>query len=234
MTTMASSTRTNRHASLIAEQASALFDAYKAEGFTSIKDDEEKPSNLELTARVADFMVREAIVRKKSELQANAISPEDLTAIMFPSTTNPTSPDWPDEDDESDEAVITRNVWTRVKSAVSKTVQTGRRGTVQKALAADPATSELIVCSTKVGTKQTKAVYLSDDKDMILLGLAMQRTTKLSALSEDIADDFSYAIERNGRLKKALNDKMEKGLTAARDTARAKLALTSGDEPDES
>jgi hypothetical protein len=226
-------TATNRHSSLVAEQSEALFEAYKAEGLTSIKDGEEKPSNPEVTARVRDVMLSKAVVRKKADLQASAIFPEDLAAIVFPSTTNPTSPDWPDEDDDSDEAEITRHVWGKVKGAVSKAVQTGRRGGVQKALAADPQTSEMIVCSTKIGTKPRKAVFLSDDKDMILLGLAMQRTTRLSALSADIADDFNYAIEQNARLKKALNDKMETGLKAARDTARAKLALTAG-EPNES
>jgi hypothetical protein len=225
---------TNRHASLIAEQAQALFEAYKTEGLTFTKDGEEKPSNIDVTHRVLKVLLDKAIVRKKSEIQTNAITPDDLAAIVFPSTTNPTSHDWPADDDDSDQAEITRHVWRRIKTAVAKTVQTGRRGTVQKELAANQQTGELIVCATKIGTSQTRAVFLSDDKDMILLGLAMQRTTKLSALSADIADDFNYAIEQNPRLKKALNDKMETGLKAARDTARAKLALTSGEPENES
>ena len=70
------------------------------------------------------------------------------------------------------------------------------------------------------------------DKEAILLGLAMPRTTKLNTLSAEIADDFKFAVDVNPSLKKALNDKMETGLKAARDTARAKLALTSGEEDD--
>jgi hypothetical protein len=227
-------TATNRHASLLAEQAEALTEAYRTEGFTTPKDGEEKLSNQKLTERVREVMLDRAIVRKKAEIQSNAIEPSDLAAIVFGSVTNPTSPDWPDDDDDSDDAVITKYLWKRVYGDVSKAVQTGRKGSVQRALAADPQTSELIVCSTKIGTKPKKAVYLSDDKDMILLGLAMQRTTKLSTLSANIADDFTFAIELNPKLRKSLNEKMETGLKAARETARAKLALTSGDEPEES
>jgi hypothetical protein len=111
-----------------------------------------------------------------------------------------------------------------------------RRGAraVQRLLAADPQTSKLIACSTKIGAKPRKAIYVSADKDSILLGLAMPRTTRLTTLSSEIADDFRYAIERNDALRKALNERMEIGLKAARDTARAKLALTSGSETDES
>lgn len=227
-------TATNRHASLLAEQAEALIEAYRDEGFTAPKDGEEKLSNLKLTERVRDVMLDKAIVRQKSDVQSKAIDPGDLTAFVFPSVTNPTSPDWPEDDDDSDQAEIIKYVWHRVLGAVSKAVQTGRKGSVQRALAADAGTSQLIVCSTKIGTKPKKAVFLSDDKDMILLGLAMQRTTKLSTLSANIADDFSYAIELNPKLRKSLNDKMETGLKAASDTARAKLALTSGDQSDES
>jgi hypothetical protein len=232
MDTMA--TATNRHASLVAEQTEALVEAYRDEGFTSPKDGEEKLSNQKLTERVLDVMLDKAIVRQKSEVQSNAIEPGDLAAFVFPSVTNPTSPDWPDDDDDSDQAETTKYVWNRVLGAVSKAAQTGRKGSVQRALAANAETSQLIVCSTKIGTKPKKAVFLSDDKDLILLGLAMQRTTKLSTLSANIADDFSYAIELNPKLRKSLNDKMETGLKAARDTARAKLALTSGEQPDES
>lgn len=153
---------------------------------------------------------------------------------LFPEVTNPTSPDWPDDENDSDEAEITRHVWTRVVGAVSKAAQTGRKGSVQRLLAADPQTSKLIVCSTKIGAKPRKAIYVSADKDSIMLGLAMPRTTRLTTLSSEIADDFRYAIERNDALRKVLNERMETGLKAARDTARAKLALTSGSENDES
>jgi hypothetical protein len=223
-------TATNRHASMNADKADAVFEAYRAEGLTIEKDGEEKASTAKLGERVCAVMLQRAIVRNKSEIQKNAIAPGDLTAIVFPSTTNPASPGWPDDDDDSDDAEITRNTWGRVQGDVSKAVQTGRKGSVQRTLASNPETSELIVCATKIGTKPAKAVYLSDDKDMILLGLAMPRTTKLNTLSANIADDFNYAIGLNSKLKRALNEKMETGLKAARDTARAKLALTSGDE----
>src|SRR5690242_13758387 len=107
MSAMASSistTPTNRHATLRAEQAQALFEAYRAEGLTAIRDGEEKPSNPELTQRVLDVMLRTAVVRKKGDLQTNAIVPEDLAATVFESATNPTSPEWPDDDDDSDDA----------------------------------------------------------------------------------------------------------------------------------
>src|SRR4051812_31079023 len=113
MSTMArsiSTTPTNRHATLRAEQAEALFEAYRAEGLTAIRDGEEKPSNPEVAERVLNTMLTKAIVRKKSDLQEHAITPEDLAAIVFPSATNPTAPEWPDDDDESDAAETTRHV----------------------------------------------------------------------------------------------------------------------------
>lgn len=227
-------TATNRHASLNADKAAALFEAHETEGFIVVKDGEEKFSSARLAERVRDVLLRKALVRSKNEVQTNAIEPADLAASVFPGVTNPSSPDWPEVDDDSDEAEITRHVWKGILGAVSKAAQTGRKGSVQRLLAVDPGTSNLIVCSTKIGTNPKKAIYVSADKDMILLGLAMPRTTRLSTLSAEIADDFKFAIELNPSLKKALNERMETGLKAARDTARAKLALTSGQEDDES
>lgn len=223
-------TATNRHASLNADKAAAVFEAYQAESLTIVKDEEEKFSNANLADRIRGIMLSRALVRNRTEVQKNAIEPADLTVLVCPSITNPASPDWPDDDDDSDDAEITRHVWRQVLSAVSKAVQTGRKGSVQRLLASDPETSDIIVCSTKIGTNPKKAVYLSNDKEMILLGLAMPRTTRLNTLTAEIADDFRYAIDLNPKLKKALGEKMETGLEAARDTARAKLALASGSE----
>lgn len=232
MTDMA--TTTNRHASLNADKAAALLEAYRDEGFIVQKDGQEKFSSTGLAERVRDYLVQKANVRDKGEVQTTAVEPADLTMSIFQDVANPTSPDWPDDDDDSDEAEIKRHIWTRVMGAVSKAAQAGRKGSVQRLLAADPQTSKLIVCTTKIGAKPRKAIYVSADKDSILLGLAMPRTTKLATLSSEIADDFRYAIERNDALRKALNERMETGLKAARDTARAKLALTSGSENEES
>jgi hypothetical protein len=227
-------TATNRHASLNADKAAALFEAYQEEGFILVKDDEEKFSTAKLAERVRDVMLSRAVARNKTEVQTNAIEPADLTALVFPTVTNPTSPDWPDADDDYDDAEITRHVWRQALGAVSKAAQTGRKGSLQRLLAADPNTTNLVVCSTKIGTNPKKAVYLSADKEMILLGLAMPRTTRLNTLSAEIADDFRFAIEMNPSLKRALNERMETGLKAARDTARAKLALAAPQEDDES
>jgi hypothetical protein len=223
-------TATNRHASLNADKAAALLEAYQAEDVTHEKDGVEKLSSQKLAERVRDIMLQRAIVRNKTELQQNAIEPSDLAALVFSDVPNPTSPDWPDDDDDSDDAEITRHVWGRILGGVSKAAQTGRKGTVQRLLAGDASTEKLIVCTTKIGTKPKKAVYLSADKDMIMLGLAMPRTTRLSTLSEEMGDDFRYAINLNSSLKKPLTDRLETGFKAARDTARAKLALTSGEE----
>lgn len=227
-------TATNRHASLNADKAAALFEAYQAEELILVKDGEEKFSSARLSERVRDVLLKKAVARNKTEVQTNAIEPADLASLVFPQVSNPSSPDYPDTDDDSDEAEITRHVWKAILGAVSKAAQTGRKGIVQRLLAAEPETSSLIVCSTKIGTNPKKAIYLSADKDMIMLGLAMPRTTRLSTLSAEIADDFKFAIELNPSLKRALNERMETGLKAARDTARAKLALTSGQEDDES
>lgn len=220
----------NRHASLNADKAAALQEAYEEQGFTHEKDGVEKFSAGALSERVLEVLWQKAVVKTKTDIQTTAIEPADLAAIVFPAVTNPTSPDWPEDDDDTDDAEITKHVWTRVLGAVSKAAQTGRKGSVQRLLVADPDRSNVVVCSTKIGTKPRKAIYLSSDKESILLGLAMPRTTRLTTLSAEIADDFKFAMEHNSSLKKALNEKMETGLKAARDTARAKLALTSGSE----
>jgi hypothetical protein len=230
MTDTVTVTATNRHATFTADKAAAVLEAYQAEGVTHEKDGVEKLSSTLLGERVRDVLIQRAVVRNKSEVQTNAIEPADLAGLVFSGVPDPASPDYPDEDDDSDEAEITRHVWKGILGAVSKAAQTGRKGSVQRLLAADPATSKLIVCSTKIGKNPKKAVYLSADKDMIMLGLAMPRTTRLSTLSAEMADDFKFAIEQNSSLKKPLNERLETGLKAARDTARAKLALTSGEE----
>lgn len=224
----------NRHASLTADKAQALLEAYQAEGYVVVKDGKDTHSNPAVAQRVRDVLVNKAVVTSKSQIQTNAIEPGDLASLVFPSATNPTSPDWPDADDDSDAAEVTKHVWARILGTVTKAAQTGRKGVVQKLLAVDPATQGMLVCTTKIGTNPKKAIFLSTDKDAILVGLAMPRTTRLTTLSAEIADDFKFAIEVNSSLKKVLNDKMETGLKAARDTARAKLALTSGESEDES
>src|SRR5437763_13395409 len=104
-------TATNRHASLNADKAAALFEAHQAEELILVKDGEERFSSARLAERVRDVMLRKALVRNKNEVQTHAIEPADLTALVFPSVTNPTSPDWPEADDDSDDAEITRHVW---------------------------------------------------------------------------------------------------------------------------
>ncbi|MDQ3741970.1 MAG: hypothetical protein M3389_13610 [Actinomycetota bacterium] len=218
---------TNRAASLRDDLNNAVLDAYRNEGLTFEKDGEEKPSTAKLAEHVRDQMLK-AIARNKTEREAKAIELADLAALVFASTPNPSSPDWPEDD--SDEAYITEAVWKRVKADVSKAVQTGRKGAVQKLLSANAETSALFVCTTTVGPGSTKAVFLSDDKDMILAGVAMPRTSRLNNLGADVADDFAFMIGMNPKLKKHLVEKMEAGLKAATSTARAKLQLTSGSE----
>lgn len=223
----------NRHASLTADKREALLEAYKADGYVAVKDGKEILSNPAVGLRVRDVLVNKAVVNSKGQIQTNAIEPADLATLVFPSATNPTSPDWPEQDDDSDDAEVTKHVWRGCVAAVTKAAQTGRKGLVQKLLAADQATAGMIVCTAKVGTTMQKAIYVSSDKDAIMVGLAIPRTTKLTTLSEEIADDFKFAIEINSSLKKALNEKMDAGLKAARDTAKAKLALTSGSEDED-
>lgn len=218
---------THRAASLVSDVNEAVLEAHRNEGFTFVKDGEEKLSNANLAEAIRDRMLK-TVARNKTEREANAIELAELAALVFPSTPNPSSPEW--LDDGSDEAYITQAVWTRVRAAVSKAVQTGRKGSVQKLLAADPETNELFVCTATVGPGSMKAVFLSDDKDMVLAGVAMPRTSRLNNLGADVADDFAYMISLNPKLKKHLVEKMEAGLKAATATARAKLQLTSGNE----
>lgn len=213
----------NRAASLRADIEAGILDAYRAEGFVLQKDGTDKPSKERLAEAVLERMLQ-TVSRNKKEREARAIGKADLAALMFPSTPNPSSAEW----DAYDEVMTA--VWSRILTEVSKMVATGRRGKIQRVLASNVDTEELLVCTTTVGPAEVKSVYLTDNEALILADWAVPRTSRLNNMGADIADDFAFAIQIKPGLRKSLMAKMEDGLKATTNSARAKLALTSGSE----
>jgi flagellar biosynthesis chaperone FliJ len=59
------------------------------------------------------------------------------------------------------------------------------------------------------------------------------RTSKLQNVSEEVAQDFNLVIDRIPEMRKKMNTKLESGMKAAQIAARAKLALTAGDDDED-
>jgi hypothetical protein len=104
--------------------------------------------------------------------------------------------------------------------------QTGRRGKVQKLLAEDG----LVLCPAKVGDDKVDAVYVTDDPTLIMADFAVPRTSKLQNIGEELAQDFNLVSDRIPAMRKQMNAKLESGMKAAQIAARAKLALTAGND----
>lgn len=206
-----------------AQVDAGVLEAMKAEGY--VRDDEgiEVADNDALALKLRE-LVRAAEARTKAERQQKAVPRGTLAALAFPSTPSPSSPMW-EPDDE-----LAEQVWKHLKGLVSRLTQTGRRGKVQQMLTDDG----LVLCPAKVGDDKVDAVYVTNDPTLILADFAVPRTSKLQNVSEEVAQDFNLVIDRIPGMRKQMNTKLESGMKAAQIAARAKLALTAGDDEDES
>lgn len=199
-----------------------VLEAMRAEGYTRDDDGQEGVDNDALASKLRE-LVRASEARTKAERQQKAVPRGTLAALAFPSTPSPSSPMW-DADDE-----LAEQVWKRLRGVVSRLTQTGRRGKVQQMLSDDG----LVLCPTKVGDDKVDAVYVTNDPTLILADFAVPRTSKVQNVSEEVAQDFNLVIDRIPGMRKQLNTKLESGMKAAQIAARAKLALTAGDEDEE-
>jgi hypothetical protein len=205
-----------------AQVNAGVHEAMRADGYVRVADGAEVVDNDALALKLREI-VRRAQARDKAERQQKAVPRGTLAALAFPSTPSPGSPLW-DEDDE-----IAVEVWKYLRGAVSRLTNTGRRGKVQQLLADDG----LVLCPTKVGDDKVDAVYVTDDPTLILTDFAVPRTSKLQNVSEEVAQDFNLVIDRIPGMRKSMSTKMESGMKAAQIAARAKLALTAGNDEDD-
>lgn len=205
-----------------AQVEAGVREAMKAEGYVRDDGGIEVVDNDALASKLRE-LVRDTEAHTKAERQQKAVPRGTLAALAFPSTPSPSSPMW-DPDDE-----VADHVWKRVKGLVARFTQTGRRGKVQQLLKSDG----LVLCPTKVGDDNADAVYVTSNPKLILADFAVPRTSKLQNVSEEVAQDFNLVTDRIPGMRKQMNTKLESGMKAAQIAARAKLALTSGDEDED-
>ncbi len=196
-----------------------VLEALRADGYVKVDGDQESPDYEALTKKLRD-LVRPTRSSTKVERQQKAVPKATLAAQAFSSTPSPGSPLW-DPDDE-----VAAGVWKALKGAVSRLTQTGRRGKVQQLLADDG----LVLCPAKVGDDKIDAVYVTDDATLIMTDFAVPRTSKLQNIGEEVAQDFNLVSDRIPVMRKQMNAKLESGMKAAQIAARAKLALTAGND----
>ena len=196
-----------------------VIEALKADDYVKVDGDKEVPDYDALSRKLRD-LVRPTRSSTKVERQQKAVPKATLAAQAFSSTPSPGSPLW-DPDDE-----VAAGVWKALKGAVSRLTQTGRRGKVQQLLAEDG----LVMCPAKVGDDKVDAVYVTDDPTLIMADFAVPRTSKLQNIGEEVAQDFNLVSDRIPKMRKQMNAKLESGMKAAQIAARAKLALTAGNE----
>jgi hypothetical protein len=196
-----------------------VMEALRADDYVKVDGDKEDPDYDALSRKLRD-LVRSTRSNTKVERQQRAVPKATLAAQAFPSTPSPGSPLW-ETDDE-----VAAGVWKALKGTVSRLTQTGRRGKVQKLLAEDG----LVLCPAKVGDDKVDAVYVTDDPTLIMADFAVPRTSKLQNIGEELAQDFNLVSDRIPAMRKQMNAKLESGMKAAQIAARAKLALTAGND----
>jgi hypothetical protein len=204
-----------------AQVEAGVQEAMKAEGYVS--DDGTEAADTDVLARKLREIVLNSNASTKQERQEKAVPKGTLAALAFPSTPSPSSPTWDPDDEYADQ------VWKRLKGTVSRLTQTGRRGKVQQLLEADG----LVLCPAKVGDDKIDAVYVTDNPTLILADFAVPRTSKLQNISEELAQDFNLVTDRIPGMRRQMNTKLESGMKNAQIAARAKFALTAGDEDED-
>src|SRR5262245_16149772 len=114
-----------------------VLEALEADGYTKIEDGEKELDRIALAKAVLGHVIL-ARAESKDERHAKAVSKGDLAKLVYPSTPEP---------DQTDEvAVLVRK---RLVGLVGSLIQTGRRGMVQKMVAARG--GGLGRCSTTAG-----------------------------------------------------------------------------------
>lgn len=192
-----------------------VLEALEADGYTKVEEGEHVYDRAAL-AKAVLAQVMKTRSDTKEERQARAVTKGQIAKIVFASTPEP---------DPNDEVEIL--VRRKLVGLVGSLIQTGRRGAIQKMVAARG--EGLVMCATTVGDDEVAAVYVTADADLIDVDWATPRTSRLRNAAEETAKEFNFVIEHKPELAKRLNTKMDKGLKQAQVAAKAVLALTAGE-----
>lgn len=202
--------------------ADAELAAYRAEGFTVTDADGERASADALTKALYD-LIKPTKAENEAERAKKAIGKKALAALAFPKTPGPSHAEW---DPDNDVKVA---AWAKLETAVASQVGSSRRTRVQKLFVADG----LILCNAKIGLNQVDSVYVTDDKDLIMVDYFKPRSAALIRKGEEVASDLNMVADRIPGMRKTLTTKLDSTLKKSQVTARAKLALAAGDDNDE-
>jgi hypothetical protein len=195
-----------------------VLEALDADGYTKIENGEKVFDRPALGKAVHAQVIR-ARADDKDELQGKAVTKGQITKLVYPSS--------PEPDPNDEVAVLVRK---QLVGLVGSLIQTGRRGLVQKMVAARG--EGLVMCATTVGDDEVPAVYVTANADLIDADWATPRTARLRSLAEETAKEFNFVIEHKPEMAKRLNTKMDKGIEQAKVAAKAVLAITAGNEAD--
>jgi hypothetical protein len=210
----------------VAEFKAAVQDAelaaYRAEGFTVTDADGERPAPDALTKALYD-LIKPTLAKNEGERAKNAIGKKALAALAFPNTPGPSHAQW-DPDNE-----VTVKAWANLEATVASQVGSSRRTRVQKLFVSDG----LILCNAKIGLNQIDSVYVTDDKDLIMVDYFKPRSAALIRKGEEVASDLNMVADRIPGMRKVLTSKLDTTLKKSQVTARAKLALAAGDDDSE-
>jgi hypothetical protein len=192
-----------------------VLEALEADGYTKVEDGQQVYDRAAL-AKAVFAQVIKTRADNKDERQAKAVTKGQIAKIVFAST--------PEPDPNDEVAVLVRK---KLVGHVGSLIQSGRRGAIQKMVAARK--EGLVMCATTVGDDEVPAVYVTADADLIDVDWATPRTSRLRSVAEETAKEFNFVIEQKPEMAKRLNTKMDKGLKQAQVAAKAVLALTAGD-----
>jgi hypothetical protein len=199
----------------------AELDALDADGYTTLVAGE-RQYDREALAKAVLKIVLSAELDREEEIGTKAVTKGTLMKLLFPSLAEPD----PSELDDVEFEVAT-SARRRIVAKVSHLLQTGRRGLVQKKVAAQK--RGLVMMTTPVGDDEIPAWYVTGDLELLNQHWATPRTDRVNSAAAEAAREFNFVIEHKPEARKLLNTKMDRGIKQAGTTAKAVLAITAGD-----
>ncbi len=199
----------------------AVLEAYDADGYTEVGEDGQKHYS---AARLGSRLFQHALgteLEKEQELEAKGASRETLMRVAFPSLPNP--------DPSADEFEFRVAIGTQkvIAKELARLMQTGRRGLVQKKIAAHEGRG-LLLMKAQVGADETTVWFVSANVGLLERYWATPYTDRVKSQAAETAREYAFAMKHNKGAKKMLEAKLDTGMKDATDAAKTVLRLTAG------